>query len=266
MDVNRLFSPSFRSRWIIVRAFFGCLPGVGLEAQAQLEEFEKESPLAFFEEADSSATTIFGWDSLYLSEGRDELGGSGMFHTEFAGSVGPVTVGTWYGDGTEADYGEWNLFAEWGFELSETVSLSLGYTYLAFFSEGEDAKDNELGMGWVYLFGDRLELAADVVYSTEAEGAFVDLALAAPFEAAASIKLAPYAQLGLDFGYRTEEYDGPNHFQIGVSAELPVYRRFAFGGFAAYSFALQDIDREEDRTGADLGDQPAFGVFARILF
>lgn len=235
-------------------------------AKAQLEELEIGSPLAFFEQAESSATAVFGWDSIYLSEGRDELGGSGLLHAQFAGEIGPLSVGSWYGDGMDADYGEWNLFAEWGFDLSEALSLSVGYTYLSFFSDGARTDDNEIGAGLVYSAGDLIELAADAVYSTEAKGAFVTLALAVPFKVVDSVELAPYALLGLDFGYRTEQYDGPNHFQLGVNAEYSFHPRFAVGGFAAYSFALEDIDEEEDRTGADLGDQPAFGLFVLIQF
>ena len=78
--------------------------------------------------------------------------------------------------------------------------------------------------------------------------------------------LAPYALLGLDFGYRTEEYDGFNHFQIGIDAEYALAENFAVGGYAAYAFALDDITKEEDRTGESIGDNPAFGVFASLSF
>jgi hypothetical protein len=40
----------------------------------------------------------------------------------------------------------------------------------------------------------------------------------------------------------------------------------AIGAYAAYAFALEDIDREEDDTGESIGDNPAFGVFASLGF
>ncbi len=236
------------------------------QGTAKLEEMEKSSPLAFLDELETSAAFTAGWDSIYLAEGRDDLGDGGLYYAEFSGEAGPLAVGTWYADGTDVDYNEWNLFAELGFELAEGLDAYVGFTYLAFFESGEKSEDREAGAGLSYAIGDYLEAAADFVYSFEAEGSFVELALAAPLDLAEGFGLAPYALLGLDFGYRTEEYDGFNHFQIGLDAEYALSERFAIGAYAAYAFALEDIDREEDETGESIGDNPAFGIFASLAF
>jgi len=251
---------------ILNGAFLSLSGGLAAQGVAELEDMEKESPLAFLNELESSAAATFGWDSIYLAEGRDDLEDGGLWYSEFAGEAGPLAVGAWYADGTEVDYNEWNLFGELGFALTEELSAYVGFTYLAFFEEGEKSEDREIGVGASYAIGDYLEAAADYVYSFEAEGSFVELALAAPLEPVADLALAPYALLGLDFGYRTEEHDGFNHFQVGIDAEYALAENFAVGGYAAYAFALEDIDKEEDRTGEDIGDNPAFGLFASLSF
>lgn len=251
----------------LIAAFLVALPAMTTaQGTAKLEELEKESPLAFLDELEGNAAATAGWDSIYLAEGRDDLGDGGLTYAEFAGSVGPVSLGTWYADGTDVDYNEWNLFGEVAFELTEGLEAYIGYTYLAFFSEGEKDEDNEVGVGLSYAITDYLEAAADYVYSFEAEGSFVELALASPYEVADGFSVAPYALLGLDFGYRTEEYNGWNHFQVGIDAEYLIGERFAIGAYAAYAFALEDIDREEDESGESIGDNPAFGVFASLGF
>lgn len=256
-----------KSNLIYIGTFLIALPSViTAQGTAKLEELEKESPLAFLDELEADAVATFGWDSIYLAEGRDDLGDGGLTYAEFAGSAGPVSLGTWYADGTDVDYNEWNLFGDIAFELAEGLEAYIGYTYLAFFSEGEKDEDNEVGVGLTYAITDYLEAAADYVYSFEAEGSFVELALGAPYEVTDEFSVAPYALLGLDFGYRTEEYNGWNHFQVGIDAEYLFGERFAIGGYAAYAFALEDIDREENDSGESIGDNPAFGVFASIGF
>jgi len=242
--------------------------GAILSAQAvdEVEEMEKESPLLFLDQLEAEASATFGWDSIYLAEGRDDLGDGGLVYSEFAGSAGPVSIGTWYADGTDTDYNEWNLFGEIGFELADGLEAYIGYTYLAFFDSGEKSDDNEVGAGLSYAITDYLEATADYVYSFEASGSFVELAVGAPYELADGFSVAPYALLGLDFGYRTDEYNGWNHFQLGIDAEYVIGERFAIGGFAAYAFALEDIQKEEDDSGEEIGDNPAFGVFASVAF
>ncbi|MBC2602255.1 hypothetical protein J3R74_000480 [Puniceicoccus vermicola] len=239
-----------------------------LSAQAvdEIEELEKGSPLAFLNEMETDASATFGWDSIYLAEGRDDLGDGGLVYSEFTGSAGPVALGTWYADATDVDYNEWNLFGEIAFELTEGLEAYVGYTYLAFFEDGEKSDDSEVGVGVSYAITDYLEASADYVYSFEAEGSFVEVAIAAPYEISEGFSVAPYALLGIDFGYRTEEYDGWNHLQVGLDAEYLISERFAVGGYAAYAFALRDIEKEEDTTGQEIGDQPAFGVYASVGF
>lgn len=251
---------------IFATGWMSCGSVLSGQGTAKLEELEKDSPLAFLDELESSAAATVGWDSIYLAEGRDDLGDGGLYFAEFAGEAGPLAVGTWYADGTSVDYNEWNLFAELGFELAEDLDAYVGFTYLAFFEGGDKSEDREAGAGLAYRIGNSLEAAADFVYSFEAEGSFVELALASPLELADGFGVAPYALLGLDFGYRTEEYDGFNHFQVGLDAEYALGDRFAVGAYAAYAFALEDIDREEDETGESIGDNPAFGVFASLGF
>ncbi|MGE9291896.1 MAG: hypothetical protein ACQKBT_12930 [Puniceicoccales bacterium] len=241
-------------------------PVLFAQAVDEIQEMEKGSPLAFLNEMETEASATFGWDSIYLAEGRDDLGKGGLVYSEFTGTAGPVALGAWYADATDVNYNEWNLFAEIAVEIADGLEGYLGYTYLDFYDDGEKTDDNEVGVGLAYAITDYLEATADYVYSFEAEGSFVEVALAAPYDLAEGFSVAPYVLLGIDFGYRTEEYDGWNHLQVGLDAEYLIGERFAIGGYAAYAFALRDIEKEEDSTGEEIGDQPAFGVYASIGF
>jgi len=245
---------------------FAGLASLSAQAEAELEQLEKGGSPAFLDNLEGDAAFTAGWDSIYLAEGRDDLGDGGLYYADFSGTVGPVALGTWFADGTDVDYNEWNIFGEVGAELADGLEGYLGYTHLIFFDGGEKSDDNEVGAGLTYAIGEYLEVAADYVYSFEASGSFVELAIASPYEVTEDFAIAPYAILGLDFGYRTDEYNGWNHFQLGIDAEYVIGERFAIGGFAAYAFALEDIQKEEDDSGEEIGDNPAFGVFASVAF
>ncbi len=215
-------------------------------------------------EWETGAAVTGGFDSMYLAEGRDDLGEGGLLYSEFAGEFGPTSFGVWFADGTEVDYNEVNLFAEVGFDLTETLSGYVGFTYLAFFEPDDNTEDSEVGFGFAYAPRDWIETTADYVYSFDAEGGFVELAVASPQSLAESLVVTPYALLGLDFGYRTEENDGLNHFQIGVDLEFAVTEFLSVGGYVAHAIALDDIDEEEKATGEDIGDNTAGGIFVTL--
>jgi len=125
---------------ILNGVFLSFSSGLAAQGVAELEDIEKESPLAFLNELESSAAATFGWDSIYLAEGRDDLKDGGLWYSEFAGEAGPLAVGAWYADGTEVDYNEWNLFGELGFSLTEELSVYVGFTFLAFSKRGKSRR------------------------------------------------------------------------------------------------------------------------------
>lgn len=190
-----------------------------------------------------------GWDSLYVSEGRDNLDGDSLFTLEANGSYGldfaTVTAGAWYAEGSGGDYSELNVYAAAAREIAGW-EFSLAYTRLDFLKD--DEFDNELSIG---VAGEivSLETGVDFVYSTEAEGFFVEAYVTKPIELSDQFSLAPGLLVGLNSGYVVDESDGFNHIQPSVELAYTFSPDVSLTAYLAHTFALQNA--EED-TSEDL--------------
>jgi len=193
-----------------------------------------------------------GWDSKYISEGRDNLEVGGLVTFETAVEKSGFCLGAWYGFGDSEDYDELNLYGQYGFALGPFESY-VGDTRLEF--PEEDASDNELSAGTAYAASPRLTPAVDYVYSTEADGAFVEVSLRSEISLSRErVTLCPYVLEGLDFGYVSGDYDGPNNFQVGVELCWRLSEHLALSGYAARSWAHVNLERE------GLGDESWGGL------
>jgi len=215
---------------------------------------------------ETEITVTGGWDSMYLAEGRDDLDEGGLAYGEISGAAGPFSLGTWYASATDVDYDEWNLFGELGLDLSDSLSSYVGYTFLTFYEANGDSEDHEFGAGLSFAASDVLEITVDYVFSDEADGSFVELGAASSKELSDSLGLRSYAVLGIDFGYRTEAHDGWNHFQLGIEIDYAMTDLVSIGGYVTHAIALDDIDKEEQSSGSEIGDNTAVGAYVQMSF
>jgi len=186
-------------------------------------------------------TTVL-WESRYADNGRNELPEGSVFSVEGVASFRAFEFAAWMGEADRVDYRELNLTAAYLWEFG-SVEMVAGYTRLEMLSES--TSDDELFAEAGMPVGGGFAVGLATVYSFEAEGAFVDLELSRPFDLLEErLRLMPYVRQGLDFGYRTEAHDGPNHLQVGLEWSYALDERFSLLGYLAHSFAQEDVERE----------------------
>ncbi|TKB47937.1 hypothetical protein FCL40_14440 [Ferrimonas sediminicola] len=171
--------------------------------------------LASFSAAAAEYEVDFGYDSKYISEGRDNLEKGGIFWLNgAAGFANGITLSAAYGYAADVDYDELNVGIEYGFEMGD-FSLYGSYTRLEFFKD--DETDNELGAGLTYGGLAWFEPFVDYVYSSEAEGGFLEIGIRREFTINETLTFTPYVIAAFDYGYASPEHDGTNHSSYGAT-------------------------------------------------
>ena len=183
-----------------------------------------------------------GADSRYVSEGRDNLdreGGIlwanaiGHYHALGGSIVGEVTgITAW-----EADYEELGLTAGYEFELG-SVTLSAAATYLWFPEDDEDDVELAIAGEWSHDCG--FGIAAEAVWSTEAEGWFGEMELYYEFECCEHLVLTPSVFLGVNQGYVSDEHDGFNHIGAQLAGSVPLSENIEASAYVAFIRPLRD--------------------------
>jgi len=190
------------------------------------------------------------WDSRYVSEGRNNLPEGGIVTAEAGLSYSGLSVTVGYLHGDQADYDEVGLSVEYGFEVSG-LELYGGFTRLRF--PEDDAFDNEIGAGASFTFPSGPILAIDGVYSTEADGLFLEITLSVEKELlGARATISPFIREGLDFGYATPDHDGPNNLQAGLEISYSLSDQVSLTGHASHSWAQRDV-KLDGAGGVSLG-------------
>jgi hypothetical protein len=114
------------------------------------------------------------WESRYVDSGRDDLEDSGIFSGEIVAAVDDFAFGAWLGVADSEHYEELNLFAAYGFQITQ-IEFEVAYTHLEF--DPDSGNDDELSVeAEVEVLGVFL-IGVGSVYSFEAEGSFVEVAL-----------------------------------------------------------------------------------------
>jgi hypothetical protein len=182
------------------------------------------------------------WESQYVAEGREELDEGGLFSTEVSLAYGGFELGAWAAVADSVHYQQLDLSLAYGDEFYG-VSWSVGYTHLEFEPGSED--DDELATELETELLAEVIIGAVLVYSFEADGCFLELTASRSFELFVDgLTVTPYGLYAFDFGYRTEDYNGANHVQLGIECEYALADDLSLIAYAAHSFAREDIERE----------------------
>lgn len=183
-----------------------------------------------------------GWESKYSAEGRNDLARGGIY--VFGTSLGykGFSAAFDYIGGDKENYSEVNLGVGYGVEAGG-FEFSAGYTRLEFIHD--NTKDNELSGEAGYGGFPFASASAAIVYSTEAEGSFLEFTTSVEIpKFFGLLTVSPYALQSFDFGYRTKENDGANNFQFGVEAVLDLTEKVSLAGRLSHSVKQKDV-REE---------------------
>lgn len=205
------------------------------------------SPFQAFSESQSEFNITLLHDSIYISEGRNNLEDGGLNSIELSTAWNNVSAGLWYAEGSDTSYNELNLFVEYGFNIGN-VEAYAGLTRLEF--PNDDEHDNEISAGIATPVLSTSEFAIDYVYSTEAKGGFLDLTFVMEIPLGNEhVTLTPYITQSFDFGYASDDFDGENNFQFGIEGSWTLTETFSLVGLIAQSWAQKDVRLD------DSGDQ-----------
>ncbi len=210
---------------------------------------------------DDAHTVTIGilWESLYVSQGRNNLEEDGLYSLDLSAALSDrPSFLLWYAIGDSDAYQELNLSLEHAFSIADFES-HIGYTRLEFFES--DEHDNELYAGVAYTGFPWVTPAVDYIYATEARGSYIEISLQSDISLFGErLILSPYLFNSFDLGYSTEDHDGPNHFQAGLEALIPLTETLQLSGYIAQSLAQEDVQKD------DQGDLTWGGVHLVWLF
>ncbi|MGE6315511.1 hypothetical protein ACQKC1_06940 [Shewanella baltica] len=213
-----------------------------------------------------AVTLDLGWDSQYVSQGRNNLQDGGIYWLNTAVQQGNITAYALVGRGDSQAYTEWNIGLEYGFDVAENLEANVGYQRIEGYSNSR-CHDNELFAELAYTAEPWLVPSASYVYSTEAAGYFVEVSLHSYWHVTDQLSLTPYITQGFDFKYRTEEHDGRNNLQFGLEASYQLSSCMSIDGHISHSIAQGDIEQEATANG-DMSsqDETYAGIHFAITF
>lgn len=157
-----------------------------------------------------------GWDSRYVSEGRDNLEDGGLRFLEGVACSGGYEAGLSWSEGDSVEYEEANLWIAKGLTLGE-FDLTGSYTYLSFPTESSHDSELAIELGRSVFEDYTANLCS--VYSEDADGLFFELSLERGFEISPRSRVVSYALVSVNSGYVADEPRGMNNAQVGVEIE-----------------------------------------------
>lgn len=205
-----------------------------------------------------------GWESKYVSEGRDNLGDGGITWAAAAMDFANFNLYAVIGNANSVDYQEVNIGIEYANVIGNNLEYAIGYQRLEFDVDGVRESDNELFASLAYSKVDWLVPSIGYTYSTEAEGSFVELSVHSNWALTDSFTVTPYLTQAFDYEYASDDYNGVNHFQLGIEAEFAINDSLALSGHVSQTIAQEGVkedglpDSELDQTYAGINLSWAF--------
>lgn len=194
-----------------------------------------------------------GWDSKYVSQGRNNLANGGIYWLNASVQHANLSTYALVGRGDNQAYTEWNIGLEYALDLSEHLDANFGYQRIESYGDSR-CQDNELFAELAYTAAPWLVPSISYVYSTEAAGYFVGLSLHSYWQLTEQFIFSPYVTQGIDFKYNTQEHNGRNHLQFGLEASYNLAENISISGHISRSIAQADIKQEAAANG-DLNSQ-----------
>lgn len=199
-----------------------------------------------FLEPDNEFHFEVGIDSLYMAQGRNQLDDGGMVWGHVSLGLGNINLYSTAGRATHQDYTELNLGLQYLESDIAEFELSLGLQLIEIFAS-ERESDLEFIAVLAYLGFDWFTPSVEHTYSLEADGHFVEVSLhGMSFDFVYGGTLTPYLTQAFDFEFALAEYNGPNHFQLGIEAVFPMSSRLHLFGHLSHITPQKGIKTEAD--------------------
>lgn len=192
--------------------------------------------------------SLAAFDSLYTSEGRDNLDGASIGSLLLEMESGGWLIGSWLAASGEGDCEERTFFIERGFAW-QGLEGYLGYKYLLF-PRDANADDHEIGAG---LSGPELPLGivpeVNWTYAFEAEGSYLETGFTRGIALSDTLHIEPSLMIGRNDGFVSDGHHGFDYLRLALAAHLNLSERLLLCSHIGQSFAL---DADPDRFDGDV--------------
>lgn len=177
------------------------------------------------------------WESRYVTEGTDNLHGSGILSEFLTVRWGHFHTDVWQGIGYDTNFAELNVLGVFDFKAGP-LNGYVSFNHKRFFHL--DTHDNEIGAGMVYgKFPAHGFLAFDGYYSFEIEGFYGEVSAGAAWDWR-GMTFRPAVALGCNAGYVPEGDDGLNTLMPRLDLSVPLTDELSLIAYAAYNVPLND--------------------------
>jgi hypothetical protein len=207
----------------------------------------------------------FLWESRYVTEGRDNLSGSGLLSASSEFILDEVNFIPWYAYSAGADYSELNLNFIYGIRPTVNTAIYFGYNHIRARLLDERANDNEISLDVVHKLMEQVGVSISIYHSFEANGSFLEAGMKHFAELNKRVHFSLQAMLGVNAEYIPDGHNGLNHFQLRAHASYLAEKQTELYAFVGYNVA---INRDSVQYAGDelLGDFFWGGVGISYIF
>jgi hypothetical protein len=181
------------------------------------------------------------YESRYVTEGRDNLSGSGLLSASTDIMLGDsFTFIPWLAHSGETDYTELDLNLLYVVETEGLMDLYYAYNRVHTRHNAVDFNDNEIELGITYPGLPLLDFIALVYYSFDADGAFAELTALNEHTFSSRTSLQSTATLGFNGGYIADGHSGANNFVLKTELSYFFLKNAELTGYAGYNLPIGD--------------------------
>lgn len=180
------------------------------------------------------------YESRYITEGRDNLAGNGIYSVSTEFTYKDLSIVPWIAEGADTDYSEFNLNIVYAAKLDEDFEIFTGYNYLTSDESGNKSNDNEVSLDMAYFFNEQVRLTASLYYSFDAEGVFTEIGIKKRYQYDDDLAINIGAIVGFNAGYVADGHDGVNHAQLRASISYQLMEHMEVYAIAVHSVAIDE--------------------------
>jgi len=188
------------------------------------------------------------WESRYITEGRDNLSGKGIYSASTEFNYKDINIVPWIANAINTNYSEFNLNIVYGQQLLDNLELFVGYSHIQARESGVNSNDNEISLDLAYFHEKRFQILTNIYYSFDAEGAFMEVAIKKGYRIGNMISVDLRTTFGFNSGYIIDGHNGINHGQLLARASYLAMKEFEVSAYAGYNAA---INRDSTRYAGD---------------
>ena len=155
----------------------------------------------------------FGYESRYISEGRDNFVGQAMNFIGYQYESDSNKIFVWHGQSDNGQLGETTLALTKKFQLDTNILADLTYGYLKFRGSGTD--DHELTISLSFGDGDGFVSRLSTTFGHQSSG-FYTTAETSYQKSFKLMTLSSYISLGVNNEYIKRAHNGIDHYLFGV--------------------------------------------------